>query len=174
MPAEVPYLDEHERISLARVWLQGYASERNGYFLRRYAEGDDDLRGRRALAQLLRDGVAPPDILDLLARSVMPDDEDVYDGVTSSAVLKPGLSERRLDFTFRKGKSRSRGTNRSTDMLQEGSILSRISALVYLENMPQTRAFDIVAAEVFLTPRAIRKKWERWQKALRQTKDDTL
>ncbi|RDW12089.1 hypothetical protein DIE28_15590 [Paracoccus thiocyanatus] len=59
-------------------------------------------------------------------------------------------------------------------MLQEGSILSRISALVYLENMPQTRAFDIVAAEVFLTPRAIRKKWERWQKALRQTKDDTL
>src|SRR5690606_10834591 len=39
--SEVPYLDEHERISLARVWLQGYASERNGYFLRRYAEGDD-------------------------------------------------------------------------------------------------------------------------------------
>ena len=67
------------KISLARAWLDGYVSERKGYPASRYLEGDEDLHGRRALAELLRDGNAPPDILELLARSLMPDDEDVYD-----------------------------------------------------------------------------------------------
>jgi hypothetical protein len=64
-----------DRVQCARVWLQGFVVESQGFYQSKRLEEDtaQEKEGRRAIAQLLVDGNAPGEILDLLATLLAPD-----------------------------------------------------------------------------------------------------
>lgn len=66
-----------ERIHLARIWLRGYIKVTNGIHQHKRIEEPslEDKLCRHSLAQLLVDGDAPREILDLLARLIAPDSD---------------------------------------------------------------------------------------------------
>lgn len=67
-----------QNIIRSRAWLSGYFRDLDGVLITRRVEEftEQDRDCRRALAQLLIDGDAPQEILDLLAVAIAPDAKD--------------------------------------------------------------------------------------------------
>lgn len=164
--------ETERRVSLARAWLAGYLKTRPRVPRHAYIEAgtDSDREGRLALSQILVDGAAPREILDLLATCIAPDYQPP-DGTSFPAreiplvasdnplrLIVGDLNPRRLDFSFRTG-TRRRGVSKQPDPVRDGAILQEVMKLI-VAGKTKTAAFEIVGDKVGLTSEGVRKIWK--------------
>lgn len=174
---------EHQ-IALARAWLAGYTEMHRRVPNRAYIEPGSatDQEARLSLAQLLVDGNAPRDLLELLASCIAPDFQPP-DGISLPArgvaitpsdnplrIVREGHS-RRLDFSFRKG-TRRRGAPQQTDAIRDSAILSMVMTKV-VDGETKTAAFEKVGREVGLSTEAVRKIWKNYPSFVKYWEGDT-
>lgn len=164
--------DVGSQLRQASAWLKGYIQVSRKVPNKAYIpdKTSDDRSARLALAQLLVDGNATQEILDLLATCISPDCEP-SDDISCPAIGEPLVSttkpmrmlpepqSRRLDFSFRTGK-RKRGAPQISDPVRDGAILSKIMKLIS-EGTTKTVAFEKVGKEVGLSCDAVRAVWRR-------------
>lgn len=162
-----------QRILAARFWLAGYidtSRKMPSLMYHKKANGEPwrDAEGRLALAQLLVNGEAPREILELLAHAITPDDPQnsvrgtpVFNEHLPSTVLSEMPINRRLDFVHRGGGSRKRGVGRSADPVRDGYIISEVQALI-INGCKKTNAFQKVAEQAGLSAQAVRKIWKKY------------
>lgn len=176
LPDELKTNEDREiehRVRLARAWLGGYMEVGRSIPNLAYIEAhsEKDRTARMALAQLLVDGNAPRDVLELLASCIAPDFHPP-DDVSLPARGEPIIAtdnpmrllnehhQRRLDFTFRRGKRR-RGAPQQTDPYRDGAILQRVMEKI-ADGTNKTTAFREVAEDVRLEPDSVRAVWTKY------------
>lgn len=161
-----------QQVLAARAWLRGYVETHRRVPNRAYIEAgtETDRHARLSLAQLLVDGNAPRDVLELLANCITPDYQQqdgtalpIGESITPSdnpLRILPAESPRRLDFSFRTG-SRKRGAPNKRDPYRDGAILQLVMKLV-MDGKTKTSAFETVGKDIGLSAEAVRGVWKKY------------